>query len=119
MIRSEVEVGSRNSSDSPFGFGAECLRLIIRRGARDDFITMLVNGSRCCRCQLRLFLGLLLDFDNLLSLCRWGAYLHNENNVSNFRLCQRSHIDVVLLAVISENKILELHFNLDPFFIRQ
>jgi len=36
--------------------------------------------------ELRLFLGLLLDLSDLLSLLRWCADLHSQDDVTNLRL---------------------------------
>ena len=48
-----------------------------------------------------------------------GCYLHPENDISNFRLRQRGHIHVILLAVVGENQVLQGHFNSDPLLVRQ
>lgn len=54
---------------------------------------MFVHRSSGSRGQLRLFLRLLLNFSNLLSLRGRSTDFHTKNNVSDFGLCQRSDVD--------------------------
>lgn len=68
---------------------------------------------------MTLFAGLLLDLGNLLALNRWSRDPHTQDDVSGFRLRQRGHVDVLLLAVIRQNQILQslqCHFNLKSIF---
>ena len=51
-----------------------------------------VGGSSGSGCQLWLFLGLLLDFSDLLPLLRRGRDLHSKDNITDFRLCQGSYV---------------------------
>ena len=119
VVGAQVEVGGRNGPDAPLRLGAERLRLVVGRRARDDFVAVFVDRPRRRRSQLRLLFRLLLDLGDLLTLGGRRADLHAEDNVSNFRLGQRGHVDVVLLAVVGQDEVLELHFHLDPLLVRQ
>jgi len=69
--------------DSPLSLGGESLGFIVAGCGGDDFISMFVNSAGLCGCQLRLLLGLLLNFCNLLSLLRGSRDLHAQDNVSD------------------------------------
>ena len=69
--------------------------------------------------QLRRIFGLFLDFGDLLSLSTRRADFHVQKNITNLTLNERSDVDVVLLAVIGEDQILERKFHFDPFVVRQ
>lgn len=53
---------------------------------------MFVNSAGLRGCQLRLLLGLLLNFCNLLSLLRGGRDLHAQDNVSDLGLRQGCNV---------------------------
>lgn len=61
---------------------------------------------------LFLFSHLLLDLGDLLALQRRRGDLHPEDNVSDLRLRERGNVDVVLLAVVREDKVLQGHLDL-------
>lgn len=68
MIGPEVQVRGGDGTDSPLRLGRERLCLVVGGSGYDDFISVDVGGARGGGCQLRLFLGLLLDFCYLLPL---------------------------------------------------
>lgn len=70
MIGPEVQVGGGDGSYSPLGLGRERLCLVVGGSGHDDFVSVDVGGACGGSCQLRLFLGLLLDFCYLLPLLR-------------------------------------------------
>jgi len=43
VVSAEVEIGGRDSSDSPFRLGRKSLRLIIARRRCDDLVAVLVD----------------------------------------------------------------------------
>ena len=92
MVGSEVEVGSRDGSDTPFCLGRKCLPLVVAGCRDDDFITMDVSGACGGGSELRLFLGLLLNLCYLLTLLGWGRNLHPQDDVPDFRLGQRGYV---------------------------
>lgn len=69
--------------DSPLSLGGESLGFVVAGCGGDDFIPVFVNSAGLCGCQLRLLLGLLLNFCNLLSLLRGGRDLHAQDDVSD------------------------------------
>ena len=68
MISPEVQVGGRDGSYTPLRLGRERLCFVVGRSGHDDFVSVDVGGASGGSCQLRLFLGLLLDFCYLLPL---------------------------------------------------
>ena len=68
MVGPKVQVSCRDGSDTPLCLRAEGLSLVVRGGRGHDLITMLVHSSSGGGSKLRLFLGLLLNLSNLLSL---------------------------------------------------
>lgn len=64
--------GFRHPPDPPLGLGGEGLGLVVAGGRGDDLIAVLVDRPRLGCCQLALFLGLLLDLCNLLTLLGGG-----------------------------------------------
>lgn len=69
--------------DSPLSLGRESLGFVVAGCGGDDFIPVFVNSAGLCGCQLRLLLGLLLNFCNLLPLLRGGRDLHAQDDVSD------------------------------------
>lgn len=47
----------------------------------------------------------------------WWCDLHTQDDVSNFALSQGTDIHVVLLAIVSEDKILQGHFDANPLLV--
>lgn len=68
MIGPEVQIRRGDRSDSPLSLGRERLCLVVGGSGHDDLVSVDVGGARGGSCQLRLFLGLLLDFCYLLPL---------------------------------------------------
>ena len=68
MICPEVQIRGRDGSYSPLRLGRESLCLVVGRRGHNDLVSVDVGGTRGGSCQLRLFLGLLLDFCYLLPL---------------------------------------------------
>lgn len=93
MVRSEVKICGRYRPDPPLSLGTKRLRLVVARRTRNDLISMFVDGSCRGGSQLRLLFGLLFYLSNLLSLGRGRADFHAKNDISNFGLCQRCHVD--------------------------
>ena len=60
---------------------------------------MFVDGACGSGGDLALFLGLFLDFCNLLSLLGRSTDLHTQDDVSDLGLCQGGHIDTVCVCV--------------------
>lgn len=92
MVGSQMKVCRRYGSNSPFRFGCERWCLVITGGGCDDLVSMLVDRSCRCCCELWLFLGLLLNLCNLNSLSRWSRDFHTQNDVPDLRLSQRCYI---------------------------
>ena len=47
----------------------------------------------------------------------WWCDLHTQDDVSHFALSQGTNIDVVLLAIICKDKILQGHFDANPLLV--
>ena len=69
--------------------------------------------------KLRRIFGLFLDFGDLLSLSTRRADFHVPHHITNVTLSERSDVDVVLLAEIGQDQIVERKFHFDPFVVRQ
>lgn len=92
VIGPEVQIRSGDRSDSPLRLGRERLCLVVGSSGHDDLVSMDVGGARGGSCQLRLFLGLLLDFCYLLPLL-WGCWdLHTQDDVTDLGLGQGSYV---------------------------
>lgn len=107
---------------------------------------MLVHRSRLRGRELRLLFSLLLNLGDLLPLLGRGRDLHSQDDVTDLGLGQGSHVHagqggekeralnirpasfaqiqinrvdrlLVLFAVICQDEVFELHFDLDPFLI--
>lgn len=95
VVGTQVQVGGGNGTHSPLSLGGEGLRLVVAGGGGDDLVAVLVDGDGgCCR-QLRLFLGLLLNLGDLLALGGGRRDFHSQDDVTDFRLCQRGHVHAV------------------------
>ncbi len=68
MIGPEMQVCRGDRPDSPLRLGRERLCLVVGGSGHDDLVSVDVGGASGGSCQLRLFLGLLLNFCYLLSL---------------------------------------------------
>jgi len=93
MVGSQMQICSRNGSHTPFSLGGEGLPLIVGGGSDNNFISMFVDSSCSSGSDLTLLLGLLLYLGYLLPLLGGSADLHTQNDISDLRLCQTSHID--------------------------
>lgn len=69
--------------DPPLSLGGEGLCFVVAGGGGDDFIPVFVHRAGLRGRQLRLLLGLLLNFCNLLPLLGWGRDLHAQDDVSD------------------------------------
>lgn len=78
--------------DSPFSLRRESLGLVVGGGGSDDLVTVLVHSSGLRGCELRLLFSLLLNLSDLLTLLRWSWDLHSQDDVTDLRLGQRSHV---------------------------
>ena len=119
VVSASTKVGGCNGSGTPFGFGGEGLLLELRCGGHDYVLAVNILSLRGDGSELLLFLLLLLDLGCLLALHGRGTDLHTKDDVSDFAGGQTGGVNVVLLAVIIEDEISQLHFNLDPVFVRQ
>eukprot|EP00037_Helgoeca_nana_P026560 m.300350 g.300350 ORF g.300350 m.300350 type:complete len:384 (-) comp27250_c2_seq5:6164-7315(-) len=70
VLGPEVEISSRDGSHPPLGLGRENGTLVVRCGVGNHLVTVHVGGGCGSGGQLRLLLGLLLDFGDLLTLLR-------------------------------------------------
>jgi hypothetical protein len=50
---------------------------------------------------------------DLLPLRAWRGDLHAEDDVTDLGLRKTGHVHVVLLAVVSQDQVLERHFDLE------
>lgn len=92
MISSQMEVGGRDCSNTPFSFRRECWCLVVTGCGRNNFISMFVNSSCCCCRKLWLFFRLFFNFSNLYTLS-WGRWnLHTKDYVPYFWLGQRNYV---------------------------
>ena len=93
MVCPKVQVGGRDGPHTPLRLRRERLRLVVGGGGHDDLVAVDVGGSRGGSRQLRLFLGLLLNLGDLLTLLGGCRDLHSQDDVANFRLRQRSYVN--------------------------
>ena len=117
VVSSDSQVASRNGSGAPLGLGGKACLLVLTSGRHNHVlaVNVLCFGSHG-RELLSLFL-LLLNLSSLLSLHRWSADLHSENDISDLGIGERRRVDVVLLSVVVQDQITQLHFNLNPVVI--
>ena len=114
VVGAQVEIGGRYGAHTPLGLRREGGRLVVARGGRDDLVAVLVDRASGGGRELRLLLGLLLDLGDLLTLSGGRAYLHAEYDVAYLGLGERGDVDVVLLAVVGKDEVLERHLGVDP-----
>mmetsp|Transcript_5921 Transcript_5921/g.12959 ORF Transcript_5921/g.12959 Transcript_5921/m.12959 type:complete len:201 (+) Transcript_5921:986-1588(+) len=117
MFGTEMEIGGADCSDSPISLAVESCRLVLSSGSHNDLLSVNVCRLRGSCSHLRLFPSLCLDFSHLLALQGWWGNLHTQDNVPNLTLCQTGNIDVIFLAVIGEDQVLQGNFNLDPLLV--
>ena len=70
MIGPQVQISSRYCPHTPLGLGRERLRLVVGSSGNDDLVSVDIGGAGGGSCELRLFLGLLLNLSYLLPLLR-------------------------------------------------
>ena len=92
MVGAKVEVGGGYRTHSPLGLRGEGLPLVVTGGSDDNLVAVFVDGACGGGCELRLFLGLLLDLCDLLALLRGSTDFHTQDNVSDLRLGERRHV---------------------------
>ena len=83
VVGTEVQVGRRDRTHTPLRLRRERLPLVVTGCCDDYLVAVLVDGACGGGCELRLFLGLLLDLSNLLSLLRGCTDLHAQDDVPN------------------------------------
>lgn len=91
-VKKCLETKSVCIPDSPFSLRGEGLGLIVGGGGGDDLVTVLVDSSRLCGCELRLLFSLLLNLGNLLALLWRSRDFHTQDDVTDLRLSQRGHV---------------------------
>ena len=56
---------------------------------------------------------------HLLLLDGRRSDIHAQDDVLDLALGQTSHVDIVLLSVVSQNQVLQLNLHMDPLLISQ
>lgn len=51
-LGTQVQIGRRNGSHTPFGSAGKRGRFVVGRGRRDDFVSVLVHSSGSCGSDL-------------------------------------------------------------------
>mmetsp|Transcript_31891 Transcript_31891/g.87333 ORF Transcript_31891/g.87333 Transcript_31891/m.87333 type:complete len:766 (-) Transcript_31891:1916-4213(-) len=115
--RAQVKVGRRDGAHAPVGLGRVRLLLVLRRRGDDELLAVHVGRLCCHGVELRRLLGRLLDLGDLLALHRRRRDLHPEDDVADLGLGERGDVHVVLLAVVGEDQVLELHLDGDPVLV--
>lgn len=101
VVGSEMKVGSRDGPDTPLSLGRECLSLVVGGCGDYNFISMFIDCASGGGCDLTLFFGLFLDLCYLLSLLGRRTDLHAQDDVPDFRICQRGHIHTAIRSTIA------------------
>mmetsp|Transcript_22047 Transcript_22047/g.55882 ORF Transcript_22047/g.55882 Transcript_22047/m.55882 type:complete len:336 (+) Transcript_22047:760-1767(+) len=117
--RAQVQVGRGDGADAPVGLGGVGLLLVLRGGRHDQLLAVHVDRLGGGGVELRRRLVLRVDLGNLLALLRRRGDLHAEDDVADLRLGEARHVDVVLLAVVGEDEVLESHLERDPLLVGQ
>mmetsp|Transcript_8475 Transcript_8475/g.28819 ORF Transcript_8475/g.28819 Transcript_8475/m.28819 type:complete len:688 (+) Transcript_8475:1085-3148(+) len=116
--RAEVQVGGGDGAHAPVRLARVGLLLVLAARGHDELLAVLVDGLCGDRIDLR-GLAVLLDLGNLLALLRGRRDLHAQDDVPNLRLGEARHVDVVLLAVVREDEVLEGHLQGDPLLVAE
>mmetsp|Transcript_100146 Transcript_100146/g.251031 ORF Transcript_100146/g.251031 Transcript_100146/m.251031 type:complete len:442 (+) Transcript_100146:99-1424(+) len=119
VIRPEMQRRGADRTHTPLGARGEGLLLVGGAGGDDHLLTVDVRRLRCDRGDLRHLLALLLQVGDLLPLDGRGSNLHAQDDVADLALCQRGNVHVVLLAIVGEDQVLELHLHMDPLIVRE
>mmetsp|Transcript_97181 Transcript_97181/g.274889 ORF Transcript_97181/g.274889 Transcript_97181/m.274889 type:complete len:239 (-) Transcript_97181:6012-6728(-) len=119
VVRPQVQGRRADGPDAPLGARRERLLLVWRAGGHDHLLAVDVERLRGDGRDLRHLLALLLQVRDLLPLDRWGRDLHPEDDIAGLALGQGGHVDVVLLAIVGQNKVLQLHLHVDPLVVGQ
>mmetsp|Transcript_59082 Transcript_59082/g.126987 ORF Transcript_59082/g.126987 Transcript_59082/m.126987 type:complete len:290 (-) Transcript_59082:3391-4260(-) len=119
VVRPQVQRRRTDGPHAPLCARCEGLLLIRRARGHDHLLTMHVGGLGGNCGDLRHLLALLLEIRDLLPLDRWRGDLHAEDDIADLALRQRGHVHIVLLAVVGQDEILELHLHMDPLIVRE
>ena len=117
VVGAGSEIGCGDGAGPPFGLRCKGLLLELGGCRDDDVFAVDILGFGCHGRQLLLLLLLLLDFGGLLALHAGRADLHTKNDVTDFTTCERRCIDIVLLPIVVEDQVTQLHLNLDPVLV--
>eukprot|EP00964_Phaeocystis_antarctica_P078146 scaffold48598_cov65-Phaeocystis_antarctica.AAC.1 len=115
----QVQVGGGDGADAPVGLGGVGLLLVLRGRGDDELLAVHVGGLGGDGVELRRLARALLDLGHLLPLHRGRRDLHAEDDVADLGLRERGNVDVVLLAVVAQDEVLELHLDRDPLLVAQ
>ena len=119
MLGSERQVSGRDSSLTPVSLRRELLSFELTEGLDHHLHAFLVSSEDVLGSELVALLVLLVDAVELLLLDVYGSYLHAKNNVFNFTLSECCHVHVILLSVVSQDQIAQLHLYTYPLLIVQ
>mmetsp|Transcript_8139 Transcript_8139/g.19407 ORF Transcript_8139/g.19407 Transcript_8139/m.19407 type:complete len:378 (-) Transcript_8139:6017-7150(-) len=117
VVRPQVQRRRADGTNAPLRARGEGLLLVGGACCHDHLLTVHVGGLGGNGCDLRHLLALLLKIGDLLSLDGWRCDLHSEDDVANLTLGKRSNVDIVLLSVVCQDQVLELHLNVDPLVV--
>mmetsp|Transcript_63136 Transcript_63136/g.136700 ORF Transcript_63136/g.136700 Transcript_63136/m.136700 type:complete len:725 (-) Transcript_63136:4486-6660(-) len=119
VVRAQVQRRRADGAHAPLRPGREGLLLVGRARRHDHLLAVHVRRLRRDGGDLRHLLALLLEVRDLLALDRGGRDLHAEDDVADLALRERGHVHVVLLAVVRQDEVLELHLDVDPLVVGQ
>mmetsp|Transcript_98960 Transcript_98960/g.262867 ORF Transcript_98960/g.262867 Transcript_98960/m.262867 type:complete len:658 (-) Transcript_98960:4864-6837(-) len=117
VVRPQVQGRCADRPDTPLCARRKRLLLVRRAGGHNHLFAVDVQRLGGDGCDLRHLLALLLKVRDLLPLDRWRCDLHAQNDVADLALRQRCHVDVVLLAVVRQDQVLQLHLHVDPLVV--
>mmetsp|Transcript_39065 Transcript_39065/g.93686 ORF Transcript_39065/g.93686 Transcript_39065/m.93686 type:complete len:373 (-) Transcript_39065:1226-2344(-) len=118
--RAQVQVRGRQRALPPVGARGEAGRLVRRLRRDQHLVAVLVHrlGGDLGHVG-RLLARLALQLGDLLALLAGRRDLHPQDDVADLRLRQAGHVDVVLLAVVLQDEVLQAHLHLDPLLVRE
>mmetsp|Transcript_29941 Transcript_29941/g.79797 ORF Transcript_29941/g.79797 Transcript_29941/m.79797 type:complete len:445 (-) Transcript_29941:5935-7269(-) len=117
VARPEVERRCTDGPNPPLCARSKRLLLIGRTRRYNHLLSVHIRRLGGDRRDLRHLLALFLHIRDLLPLDGRWSYFHAENDVPDLALRQRGHIHVVLLAVVHQNQILQLHLHSNPLVV--
>mmetsp|Transcript_46495 Transcript_46495/g.113223 ORF Transcript_46495/g.113223 Transcript_46495/m.113223 type:complete len:463 (-) Transcript_46495:5607-6995(-) len=117
VVGPEVQIRGRDGPHAPVGARAEDLLLVGRGRRDDDLVTVHIRRARRDGRGLGGLLALRLDLGDLLALHRGGGDLGTQDDVADLALREGRDVDVVLLAVVGEDQVLERHLHAAPLVV--